>query len=90
MLAGNQGTLRTYYFQDGKKNILNANAGTINYADGIVTLTDFNPSAINNDLGILSIQVVPDTTIISSGQDKIITLDTTDTNAININVVAKT
>jgi hypothetical protein len=89
ILAGNKGTLRTYYFLNGVKNILNANAGTVDYSAGTVTLTDFNPSAINNGLGILSIQVVPDSTIISSSQDKIITLDTTDTNAININVVAK-
>ena len=89
VLAGNQGTLRTYYFENNVKKILNANAGTVNYAEGIVTLTDFNPSAINNPLGVLSIQAVPTTTIISSARDKIITLDNTDPNAINVNIVAK-
>jgi hypothetical protein len=89
MLAGNKGTLRTYYFENNVKKILNANAGTVNYADGTVVLTDFNPSAINNSLGILSIQAVPTSTIISSARDKIITLDNTDPNAINVNVVAK-
>lgn len=88
-LAGNKGTLRTYYFENNVKRILNANAGTVNYGEGIVTLTNFNPSAINNPLGILSVQAVPTSTIISSGKDKIITLDNTDPNAININVVAK-
>jgi hypothetical protein len=89
VLAGNQGTLRTYYFENNVKKILNANAGTVNYAEGIVTLTDFNPSGINNPLGVLSIQAVPTTTIISSARDKIITLDNTDPNAINVNIVAK-
>lgn len=89
ILAGNKGTLRTYYFEDNVKKILNANAGTVDYTQGIVTLIDFNPSAINNPLGILSVQVVPTSTIISSSRDKIITLDNTDPNAINVNIIAK-
>jgi hypothetical protein len=89
VLAGNKGTLRTYYFENNVKKILNANAGTVDYAQGIVTLTDFNPSAINNSLGVLSVQAVPTSTIVSSARDKIITLDNTDPNAININIVAK-
>jgi len=88
-LAGNQGTLRTYYFLNGVKTILNSNAGTVNYATGVVTLTDFNPSNINSPLGVLSLQAVPTSTIISSARDKIITLDITDSAAINIDVVAK-
>lgn len=89
ILAGNKGTLRTYYFENNVKKILNASAGTVDYAQGIVTLTDFNPSAINNPLGVLSVQAVPTSTIISSSRDKIITLDNTDPNAINVNIIAK-
>jgi hypothetical protein len=89
ILAGNKGTLRTYYFENNVKKILNANAGTVDYAQGIITLTDFNPSAINNPLGVLSVQAVPTSTIVSSAKDKIITLDNTDPNAINISIVAK-
>jgi hypothetical protein len=88
VLAGNQGILRTYYFENNVKRILNANAGTVNYATGIVTLTDFNPSDVNNELGVLSIQAVPTSTIISSARDKIITLDITDPNSVNIDIVA--
>jgi hypothetical protein len=89
VLAGNKGTLRTFYFDNNVKRILNANAGTVEYDTGIVTLTDFIVSAVNNPLGILSIEAVPTSTIISSGRDKIITLDTTDPNAINVDVIAK-
>jgi hypothetical protein len=89
VLAGNKGTLRTYYFDNNVKRILNANAGTVEYDTGIVTLTDFTITAVNNPLGILSIQAVPTSTIISSGRDKIITLDTTDPNAINVDIIAK-
>lgn len=89
VLAGNKGTLRTYYFDNGVKRILNANAGTVEYDTGVVTLTDFSTTAVNNPLGILSIAAVPTSTIISSGRDKIITLDTTDPSAINVDVIAK-
>jgi hypothetical protein len=40
-------------------------------------------------LGILSIQAVPTTTIISSEKDKIITLDNTDPNAISVSITSK-
>jgi hypothetical protein len=89
VLAGNKGTLRTYYFDNNVKRILNANAGTVEYDTGVVTLVDFAITAVNNPLGILSIEAVPTSTIISSGRDKIITLDTTDPNAINVDIIAK-
>jgi len=89
VLAGNKGTLRTYYFSDGVKTILNANAGTVDYENGIVELTDFNPSQVNNPLGILTLQAIPNSTIISSDRDKIITLDNTDQSAVEVNIIAK-
>ena len=88
VLAGNRGTLRTYYYNEGVKTILNVNAGTVNYQTGVVTLTDFNPSQIDNPLGILTVQAIPNSTIISSDKDKIITLDNTDQSAIEINITA--
>jgi hypothetical protein len=89
VLGGNIGTIRSYYYDGGVKAILNPAAGTIDYENGIVTLVDFSPSQVNNPLGVLSIQAIPSSTIISSGRDKIITLDNTDTNAINVNITAK-
>jgi len=89
VLAGNYGILRTYYYVNGVKTVLNPTAGTVDYDMGIVTLEAFNPSDVNNSLGVLSIQAVPTSTIISSSRDKIITLDTLDSNAINVNLTAK-
>jgi len=88
VLAGNRGTLRTYYYSEGVKTILNVNAGTVDYQTGVVTLTDFNPSQIDNPLGILTLQAIPNSTIVSSDKDKIITLDNTDQSAIEINITA--
>ena len=88
VLAGNRGTLRTYYYSEGVKTILNVNAGTVDYQTGVITLTDFNPSQIDNPLGILTLQAIPNSTIVSSDKDKIITLDNTDQSAIEINITA--
>ena len=81
--------LRTYYYDNGVKTILNPNAGTVDYINGIVTLNAFNPSDVNNVQGVLSIQAVPTSTILYSNRDKILTLDNTDPNAINVNLTAK-
>jgi hypothetical protein len=89
VLGGNIGVIRTYYYDNGVKTILDPTAGTIDYENGIVSLIDFSPSDVNNVLGILSIQAIPNSTIISSSRDKIITLDNTDTNAVNVNITAK-
>jgi hypothetical protein len=89
VLAGNSGTIRTFYYDNGVKTILDPTAGTVDYENGILTLTAFIPSEVNNSLGVLSIQSVPNSTIISSSRDKIIALDNTDSNAINVNITAK-
>jgi hypothetical protein len=90
-LQGQYGTLRTYYNNTQfVKTILNSNAGTIDYVNGIITLQDFSPVQVDNDLGQLTISANPTTTIISSTYNRIITIDPYDPNAIVVNVIAKT
>lgn len=90
-LTGRYGTLRTYYSDTTNvKTILNSNAGTIDYQDGVVTLTAIAPYNVNNELGELSISVKPTTSIISSTYNRIITIDPYDPNAVIVNVTAKT
>jgi len=89
-LQGQIGTLRTYYNNTlNVKTILNANAGTIDYTNGIITLTNFNPVNIDNGLGQLTISTVPTTTIISSTCNRIITIDPYDPAAVSVTVNAK-
>ena len=88
VLEGSIGTLRTYYYQNNVKQILDNNAGTIDYSSGLITLTDFAPLAINNDLGQFTISVVPDSTIVSSTYNRIIALDEFDPDAITVTVSA--
>lgn len=88
VLQGSVGTLRTYYFLNNAKTILDTDAGTINYYSGVVTLTDFAPQAINDELGQFTISVVPESTVVSSTYSKIIAVDEFATDAITVNVIA--
>ena len=86
VLEGSEGTIRSYYYLNNVKTILDADAGTINYLTGRVTITDFAPLQINNALGQFTISVVPDSTIISSTFNKIVAVDEFDPEAITVNV----
>ena len=90
-LQGRYGTLRLYRI-DGVngKVIVNSNIGTVDYTNGVVTLTGFNPYQVDNDLGQLTLSVNPTTTIVSSTYNRIVTVDPYDSNAIIVNVTAKT
>jgi hypothetical protein len=90
-LEGRNGVLRTYFYDsNSKKTIINQTAGTIEYENGILNLADFNPSDVNDPLGLLTLTVEPTTTIISSSYNRIITIDEFDPVAITVNVTAKT
>ena len=89
ILSGQIGTLRTYYYSNGVKTILNSNIGTVDYLNGIVTLYNFSPVGINNASGTLSVNIIPDTTIISSGKNKMLTIDPDESSSIVINIVRK-
>lgn len=91
ILSGGTGTLRSYYYntQYGKT-IINDKAGTIDYVNGVVTLDSLYPIDINNDFAQLSVTATPTTTIVSSTYNRIITLDSYDSNAIVVNIIAKT
>tara|TARA_R110000868_G_scaffold70313_2_gene206652 strand:- start:2185 stop:4251 length:2067 start_codon:yes stop_codon:yes gene_type:complete len=96
VLRGNYGNLRTYYFVNGVKNILTGggtnhtdDAGSVDYTNGIVTLSNFTPTALAGTDGILRVTGYSASRIVSSNYSRIITLDTNDTAAITVNVTAK-
>lgn len=90
-LEGQFGTLREYYNNDRNvKTVFNNNIGTVNYDAGIVTLNSFGPIDVDNPLGQLTVSVNPTTTIVSSSFNRIITIDPFDSNAIVVNITAKT
>lgn len=94
VIRGNYANLRTYYYVNGVKNILTSysdtsNAGTVDFANGVVTLNNFNPVSLNNTDGILRVTAYSANRIVSSSYDKIITLDSNDASAITVNVTTK-
>ena len=89
-IQGKFGTMRTYYNNTTNvKTILNAKAGTIDYYNGILTLTDFNPCGVSNPSGSLIISVTPKTSIVSSSYNRILTMDQYDPSSVVVSVLAK-
>ena len=91
-IQGQYGSLRSYYFDKNNndvKTILNDNIATVDYYNGTITFNNFAPYEINNPLGQLSIIATPKSTIISSSQNRIITVDEFDSLAINVELITK-
>jgi hypothetical protein len=90
-LEGRYGTLRLYYNDTSNvKTVFKGNIGTVDYNLGVVTLNSFSPLNVNNDLGLLTVNVNPTTTILSSSYNRILTVDEFDPQSIIVNVTAKT
>lgn len=93
-LRGNYGDLRSYYFVNGVKNILNGathttRVGYVDYDKGLLRLLNFTPSNINNNDGVYRITAYAENRIISSSFDRIITLDSTDPDAVSVSVTSR-
>jgi len=89
-LQGQYGAVRSYYNDTVKgKIVVSDNVGIIDYVNGTITLTDFSPVSVENDLGQLTISMQPTTTIISSSLNRIITIDPYDPAAVSVSVTAK-
>ena len=90
VLKGQFGKLRSYYYDsNNRKTILNDNLATVDYYNGTVTFINFNPYDINDPLGQLTITATPETTIIESTKNRIVSIDEFDPNAVVVNVTAK-
>lgn len=84
-LIAQTGTLRTYYYDTNhNKIVLNPTAGSIDYLSGTITLDAFQPTGVDNPQGILSILAQPDTQWLASNNERILTIDPQDPNAINV------
>lgn len=88
------GTLQTYYFENGVKNMLvsstaDTNAGIVDFASGTITLKNFAPTALASTDGMMRIVAYPEKRIVSSTYNRIITLDELDPFAITVTVTTK-
>jgi len=78
------GVVRTYKYVGAVKTYTNLNSGTIDYINGIVTLTNFEPSSITDSSGQLSIIAIPQINDIIPYQNNIIVIDPSD---VTVNMV---
>lgn len=94
-LEARYGTLRSFYYKDnGEKVVVNSDAGSVNYDTGEVVINSISPSAVlsNNfyDTNILAVNVVPDGEIISPLRNRILTIEETNAQSIQVEMVTDT
>ena len=76
------GNIRTYTIENSQKRIINATAGTIDYCNGVINLTNFTPTKLENGI-VLKITIIPAERFgdISVDRDMLLVMDTVDTNS---------
>jgi hypothetical protein len=78
------GTLRTVYFnENAERQIINENAGSINYDSGEVIITNIRVVSVVNADSSIRVDVESQSGIISSVRNTILTIDKTDPSAIS-------
>lgn len=86
-IQGRYGVLRSFYFDNNNiKTTLDAEAGTVDYLDGKITLTEFDPVAIDDPLRIFRFYAKPETNNFESARNRIITIDDEESSSISVNV----
>jgi hypothetical protein len=73
------GTLRTIFFdENANRQIINSNAGEINYNTGTITLNDLKIISVFETDGLLRLTAFSENGVIESAKNTIITIDETD------------
>jgi predicted amino acid dehydrogenase len=82
------GTLRTiYYDENAERQVINAKAGTINYATGRITIDSINIISTTSADNQIRIDIESEKGIIKSNRNTIITIDSSDPSAITTELV---
>jgi hypothetical protein len=83
VLDARYGSLRTFYYdEDANKQIVDSDAGTIDYDSGIVTLSDLRVLSVNTSDEFIRLTIEAEKGIISSVRNTIISIDDTDPASI--------
>jgi hypothetical protein len=79
------GTLRTIYFDsNAERKIVNDNAGTIDYVNGLVTISDINIRSVTSSDGFIRLTTESESGLIESVRNTILTIDDVDAASIVI------
>ena len=89
-LDDNNGIIRIYRLDGVDKVSVNLNAGTINYSTGLITLTDFNPTAFADGGSTLKITAIPENQDILPLRNQVVAIQDADitVNAVNDNTIS--
>ena len=89
VLDGRFGTLRTVYFNElAERQVINSNAGTLDYDTGEVIIRDLRVLSISTTDGLIRVSIEAENGIISSVRNTIITIDQTDSTAVATEITA--
>jgi hypothetical protein len=78
------GTVRTIYYDEFvQRQVVNENAGTIDYSLGIITLSDVRVLSVTSDDGLIRLTIESERSILSSNRGTIIAIDATDSTSIS-------
>jgi hypothetical protein len=78
------GSLRTIYFNsEAERQIINSNAGTIDYINGLVTLRNIRILAVNTFDNLLRINVESENGILTSNKNTVLTIDQSDSTSVS-------
>ena len=89
VLDSRYGDLRTVYYDSfAQKQIIREKAGTIDYQNGIITLTDIRILSVKPSDGFIRISLESEKGILSSAKNTIITIDSADPSAIVTELVS--
>lgn len=81
------GSLRTIYFDtNAEKQIVDSNAGIVNYDTGEIIISDINILSVSSNDGLIRLNIESQNGIIESVRNTIITIDETDPSSIIVNL----
>lgn len=88
IVTARTGSLRTiYYDADAQKQIVNENAGTINYETGRIVLTDVNIKQIYSSDSYMRLTIESDKGIIKTNRNTVLEIDLNDSSSITVDLV---
>ena len=91
LIENTTGKLRSYYFDNNNiKVVFSENAGTIDYLNGTITLSQFTPLDVKDSFKILKFYATPKNTLFNSERNTIITLDIDNQSQVTIDMIKVT
>ena len=89
VLNSRYGTLRTVYFNaNAERQIIESNAGTIDYSSGTISITNIRLLTVSTSDGYIRLNIESEDGIISSNRNTVIVIDKTDSTAIVTDLIS--